>query len=266
MSIQEKIRYGAAELKAAYNRNLGLAFAISIGFHALLIGLYIAGIKMAEAGEENGKKLGINKTKLINIAPPPEPPQNAPPPPPPPMIPPELMTGGGDGGGVAARAGNPIPVPDAVIAPDVQDFATTENISVADADGGTGGGFSGDGTEGLGVIETPAEVNVTQAEEEPAVDEFIDLAEQPATDLADLKKRVQYPEIAKKMGIEGKVSVRVLIDPKGKPTKYVIDYSDNKMLEDAAVKAVMSSDFTPGIQNGMPVKAWVSVPVEFKLE
>ena len=266
MSIQEKVRYGAAELKAVYNRNLGRAFAIALGLHALLIALYFGGLRMAEAGSESDKKLGINKTKLINIAPPPEPPQAAPPPPPP-MIPPELMSGGGDGGGVAARAGNPIPVPDAVIAPDVQDFATTAEISVADADGGTGGGFGpSDGDVGLGTVDLPAEVDVKNTEAEPAPDEFIPLAQEPNTDMADLQKRVIYPEIAKKNGIEGRISVRVLVDERGKPVKYIIDHSDNKMLEDAAVKAVMASEFTPGIQNDVAVKAWVSVPVVFKLD
>jgi protein TonB len=266
MSIQEKVRYGAAELKAVYNRNLGIAFGIAIVFHALLIGLYIFGINIGKADDEERNRIGINKTKLINIAPPPEPPQNAPPPPPP-MIPPELMSGGGDGGGVAARAGNPIPVPDAIIAPDVKDFATTTEISVATPEGGTGGGFGpSDGTEGLGSVDLPQSVDVRNKEEEPSPDEFVALETYPTTDMADLQRRVVYPEIARKMGIEGKVTVNVLIGKDGRPIKFKIADSDNKILEDAAAKAVMQSVFTPGIQNGQPVVVWQSVPVNFKLQ
>ncbi|HVK40795.1 MAG TPA: energy transducer TonB [Candidatus Kapabacteria bacterium] len=265
MSIQERIRYGAAELKAAYNRNLGWALAISVGFHALLIGLYVFGINIGKADDDAKNKLGINKTKLINIAPPPEPPQAAPPPPPP-MIPPELMGGSGDGGGVAARAGNPIPVPDAIIAPDVKEFATTTEISVATPEGGTGGGFGpSDGGEGLGTVNIDQPVNIT-AEAEPDPDDFIPDATEPSVDWVALQKKTVYPEIARKNGIEGKVVVRALIDKTGKPSKYRIDYSDNKLLDANAVDAVMSMQFTPGVQNGVPIPCWVSVPVVFQLD
>ena len=264
MSIQEKIRYGAAELKAAYNRNLGIALGVSVAFHVALIGLYMFGINIGKADDEN-TKLGINKTKLINIAPPPEPPTTAPPPPPP-MIPPELMGGSGDGGGVAARAGNPIPVPDAIIAPDVKEFATTSEISVATPEGGTGGGFGPSDGEGLGAVELGDQVDIKQAEPEPDPDEFIADATEPTVDYAALQKKVQYPEIARKNGIEGQVVVRVLIDKTGKPVKYRIDHSDNKLLDNSAVDAVMSMRFTPGIQNGVPVSLWVSVPIKFQLD
>lgn len=264
MSIQEKIRYGATELKAAYNRNLGLALGISIGFHVLLIALYLFGISVGKAGDDEKGRLGINKTKLINIAPPPEPPTAAPPPPPP-MIPPELMSGSGDGGGVAARAGNPIPVPDAIIAPDVKDFATTNEISVATPEGGTGGGFGpSDGGEGLGTVNTSA-VDIKAPEPDPDPDEFVSDATYPSIDQAEIAKILKYPEIARKNGIEGKVYVAVLVDKTGKPLKYRIDRSDNRLLDANAVEAVMNSIFTPGIQNGVPVKLWVSVPVVFKL-
>jgi protein TonB len=267
MSIKESIRYGAAELKGIYNRNLGLALGISVGFHLVLIFLYIFGINLGKASEKTSAA-PIAKMKLTNLASPPPPEENVPPPPPPPMVPPQLQMSGAGTGGVAARAGNPVPVPDALIAPDVKEFATTAEISVATAEGGDGTGFGGLGEgEGLGApvnIDKPVEVKTKEDLPEP--DEFIPVEEEPGYDPADLMKRVIYPEMAKRNNIEGTVIVRVLVDKNGRAVKNMIDRSDNKLLEDAAIKAVMSTRFSPAIQNKTPVAVWVQIPVVFSLK
>jgi protein TonB len=263
MSIQESIRYGAAELKRFYNRNLGLALAISVGFHLLLIFLYIFGTNLGKARTTGGPPV-VAKMKLENIAPPPE--DKNVPPPPPPMIPPQLQTSGSGTGGVAARAGNPVAVPDALITPEMKDFATTTDISVATPQGGDGTGFGGTEGDGLGApIDIQQPVEIKEKEKIPEPDEFLPDVTEPGFDYDALKKRVIYPEMAKKNNIEGKVVVRVLVDPKGHPKKYVIDASDNKILEKAAVDAVMSTNFSPGVQNGNPVYVWVSIPIDFQL-
>jgi protein TonB len=133
-------------------------------------------------------------------------------------------------------------------------------------EGGTGGGFGpSDGGEGLGTVNIDQPVNIT-AEAEPDPDDFIPDATEPSVDWVALQKKTVYPEIARKNGIEGKVVVRALIDKTGKPSKYRIDYSDNKLLDANAVDAVMSMQFTPGVQNGVPIPCWVSVPVVFQLD
>ena len=65
MSIQESIRYGAAELKRFYNRNLGIALGVSVGFHLLLIFLYVFSTNI---GKSSGEKSAapIAKMKLTN--------------------------------------------------------------------------------------------------------------------------------------------------------------------------------------------------------
>jgi len=72
-------------------------------------------------------------------------------------------------------------------------------------------------------------------------------------------------ELARKAGIEGQVIVRVLVGKDGKPKKAVVQYTDSKMLDKAAVKAVMKQVFTPAIQNGRAITCWVSIPIKFKL-
>ena len=82
-----------------------------------------------------------------------------------------------------------------------------------------------------------------------------------------LRKKVKYPEEARKEGISGKVIVRALISEDGTPEKVEISRSDNEILDKAALNAVLSSKFKPGIdKNDKPVKAWIYIPIDFKLK
>lgn len=257
MSVTEALRYGATELKAVYNRNLGVALAISIGFHLVLIGLYMFSVTIGKAG--GSKSAPIAKMKLSNLAPPPVA-ENTPPPPPP-MVPPELQTGGS--GGVAARAGTPIAVPDALISPDVKDFAKMTDVAVATPEGGDGTGFKS--TDGTVPVTIDGPVEVKEKEKIPEPDEFIPVEEEAACDMAELQRRVKYPEIARRNGIEGTVQVRALVDKNGRVSRTIVEQSDNKALEDAAVEAVKATPFKPAIQNKNPVVMWVTIPVRFAL-
>lgn len=58
-----------------------------------------------------------------------------------------------------------------------------------------------------------------QKEQEPDPDEFVFVEKEPTFDYADLQRRVQYPEIARRAGIEGKVIVKVLVARDGKPKR-----------------------------------------------
>lgn len=257
MSISEALQLGAVELKAVYNRYLTWALGISVAFHLALIVLPTV-LDLFKGGGDSGKRAPVAKMKLTNLAPPPA--ADNTPPPPPPMVPPELQTGGT--GGVAARAGTPIAVPDALIAPDVKDFATTLETPVATAEGGDGTGFAPVDNAPI-TVEGP--VTVKDKETLPDPDEFVAVEKDPVWDPAELQRRVKYPEIARRNGIEGTVIVRGLVDKYGRVVKTIIDRSDNKALEEAAVDAVMKTPFTPAEQNKQPVAVWVQIPVIFRL-
>ncbi|MEO5929943.1 MAG: energy transducer TonB [Candidatus Kapaibacterium sp.] len=263
MSIQESIRYGAIELKRVYNRNLSTALGISIAFHLALIFLYV--IVTNVQADTVGKVAPVAKIKLTTVAPPPV--EDVPPAPPPPMIPPQLQTGGGGGGGVASRAGTPVAVPDALISPDVKEFANTDEVAVASPEGGDGTGF-GPKTDGDGLgtaIPVDKEVHVKDVERIPDPEEFIATEKDPVWDQGELQRRIKYPEIAQKNNIEGMVIIRALIDKRGKVAETRVDRSDNTLLTGAALEAVKATTFTPAIQNNAPVMVWVSIPVTFKI-
>ncbi|MBI9073016.1 MAG: energy transducer TonB [Melioribacteraceae bacterium] len=87
----------------------------------------------------------------------------------------------------------------------------------------------------------------------------------PVGGLKTIMKNVEYPDKAKKEGIQGKVIVTAVIDAEGNVIKTSIEKSDNEVLNDAALKAVKNTKFTPGEKDGKKVKAEVTVPIMFKL-
>jgi protein TonB len=85
-----------------------------------------------------------------------------------------------------------------------------------------------------------------------------------AVNLSSVKSSMRYPEIAKSSGIEGKVTVKVLVGPDGSVVQ-VGGFSGPDVFRDEVSSKVMSLQFTPALQQGQPVRCWVSVPFSFTL-
>jgi len=76
-----------------------------------------------------------------------------------------------------------------------------------------------------------------------------------------------YPPAARRLGEEGKVVVRVFVEPDGRPGKLEVQRSSGaSRLDDAALSTVSRWKFVPARQGGEAVGAWVLVPITFKLE
>ena len=74
----------------------------------------------------------------------------------------------------------------------------------------------------------------------------------------------EYPEVARKAGIEGHVTVYVLIDRNGR-VEQVGKVLGPEVFHEAARAAAAQWEFTPAIQNDKPVRVWVSLPFKFQL-
>jgi protein TonB len=154
-----------------------------------------------------------------------------------------------------------VAVPDALLPEDLKDFATTEDINRASAVGGDGQDFGGF-ADNIGQGTT---LNIETREEDPDIDEFVAVEKEPEFDYPALQRRVKYPDIARRNGVEGQVLVGVLVGKDGRPEKTQVIESDNELLNQAAISAVRETVFTPAIQNGTPVRLWVRIPIVFKL-
>lgn len=78
----------------------------------------------------------------------------------------------------------------------------------------------------------------------------------------------EYPAIAKRAGVEGKVLLHILVDSGGRVAEVRIETEDNPGFGfgKSAVRAARSAVFGPAIANRQPVRCWVAIPVEFELE
>ena len=75
-----------------------------------------------------------------------------------------------------------------------------------------------------------------------------------------------YPPRCLRMGIEGTVRVRVLVGEDGRVQEVTIGKSSGEAaLDESAMDAVSRWRFEPARRNGVPVRAWAVVPIEFKL-
>jgi TonB family protein len=77
--------------------------------------------------------------------------------------------------------------------------------------------------------------------------------------------RPDYPDIARKVGAEGRVLLKVLVLEDGKVGGIEILESPHQMLTDNAIKAVGACVFAPATSKGAPVKATVVMPFLFSL-
>lgn len=246
--------YGAAELKNGYNRNLGSAFVLAVIFIAVLIGLY----QLTSVTER-----AVVDTRLGNPI--------AVYPPGPPAKPQTQRSVGGDAG---ARKAAPAPeisekmTPQSHI-PDAANAMPAPDMPNPTIDGG-GTGKQTTPNDGTG-RRTPQDSGSERPRLKPRNDadlpdtEFVEVEEEAHCDMADLQRRVVYPEIARRNGIEGVVVLRALVDRRGNVVRTIVDRSDNRVLEEAARDAVIKTRFTPAIQNKAPVAMWIQVPVSFQI-
>ncbi len=107
-----------------------------------------------------------------------------------------------------------------------------------------------------------------EPEPEPEEPEIFVIVENPPEligGLEGLQSRIQYPELARRAGIEGTVFVQFVVDEKGNVVDPVCVRDPGGNTCEEALRAVRSSKFKPGRQRGKPVKVRFSLPVKFRL-
>lgn len=104
-------------------------------------------------------------------------------------------------------------------------------------------------------------------EEEEEEEIFVVVEQQPdCGGIKALQKKVNYPDFARKAGIEGRVFVQFVVNEKGEVTQPEVKKGPHKLLNEEALRAVKQLDCEPGMQRGKPVKVRMSLPVSFRLQ
>lgn len=77
-----------------------------------------------------------------------------------------------------------------------------------------------------------------------------------------------YPSLARRVEVEGKVLLHILVDNRGHVVEVRIEAESNPDFGfgKSAARAAKSAVFSPAIANRQPVRCWVAIPVEFTME
>lgn len=233
-ALSTTTKYGMHEWRKVYNKYLGVALSIAVIFHMSVIGTYYL---VGYLSEEDEPIVMVRLTKYTDLGPPPS------------------MTEAEAAPAVAVNVpiakptvGIPVPVPDAEVSPE-QTIATQQELSA---------------------IQSP--VIAQQNDEQIQIEQDINIDEDPPDFVPVEKQPVpvkqvvpEYPEIARRAGVEGTVWVKILVDKEGKAKKAVVMKSDAEIFNEPAIKAALQYVFTPAMMNNGPVAVWAAMPFRFKL-
>lgn len=88
---------------------------------------------------------------------------------------------------------------------------------------------------------------------------------EPVGGILAIQQHLVYPEPARTARIEGVVFLQILVLENGEvgEIKVLTSPAANLGLEEAAVAAVKSVKWKPGVARGKPIKTWIGLPIKF---
>lgn len=233
--------YGVFELKRAYRKNMAIGMLVSGAFFLVVVGGTTLAYKIFSKPPE---AVGTITLKSIqDLGTPPALSQQD--------VPIQVQVQQA----VQPSVGVPTPVPDEQ-APEEVDVATQEDLAkmaapapVVDIDQ--------IGNKNI-MVEDMSDLL-------PSPDEFV-AYEEPPVQLEAVQP--EYPDLARRAGVEGVVWVKSLVDKEGKVRDVIIlkESGAKAGFEEAAIEAAKKTLWKPAISNGQPVAVWVSYKIIFTLK
>src|SRR5690606_2509820 len=112
---------------------------------------------------------------------------------------------------------------------------------------------------GTGVVEAPPR---------PKIFTYVEQMPEPSVNVNEfLSKNLRYPELAKENNIQGRVTVRFVVDEEGKVSDVTVVRGIGGGCDEEAKRVVMKMPkWKPGKQNGKAVKVYYTLPISFRLE
>ena len=96
---------------------------------------------------------------------------------------------------------------------------------------------------------------------------FVEVEQRPECGgVQALADHIQYPELAREAGNEGRVFVQFVLDENGDVLDPKITRGVQEALNQEAIRAVKKLECEPGKQRGQPVKVRMALPVTFRLD
>lgn len=107
---------------------------------------------------------------------------------------------------------------------------------------------------------------LTSRENAPYLGEFEDILDYDTPPALVSAVRPNYPEMAREVGVEGRVVLRVLVLEDGTVGKVQVLETPNPILVEEAITAVRKSLFFPATKEGAPCCATMMIPFIFDKE
>lgn len=117
-------------------------------------------------------------------------------------------------------------------------------------------------------MDAPMDLPPPPEEEEEEEDFFVVVEEMPVLKggMAELQASVRYPEMARRAGIEGRVTVQFIVNEEGRVENARVVRGIGGGCDEEALKAVQQAEFEPGMQRGRPVRVQYALSINFRLE
>lgn len=120
---------------------------------------------------------------------------------------------------------------------------------------------------------TETTVEATEVEEEE-VEEIFTIVEEPASPVGGLAgfyqyigNNIKYPDIAKRLKVEGKVFVKFVVDKDGSLTQLEVVKGIGSGCDKEAIRVLKDAPkWTPGRQRGRAVRQYMVIPINFILQ
>lgn len=83
--------------------------------------------------------------------------------------------------------------------------------------------------------------------------------------IGKLQQQVRYPEMARRAGIEGRVTIQFIVNEQGDVENPRVIRGIGGGCDEEALRVVSQAKFVPGLQRGRPVRVQFSLPIVFRL-
>ena len=99
-------------------------------------------------------------------------------------------------------------------------------------------------------------------------DYFVVVEEMPKLKggMAGLQAKVEYPQMARRAGIEGRVTVQFIVNEQGNVENAKVVRGIGGGADEEALRVVRQAQFTPGMQRGRTVRVQYALSINFRLE
>ncbi|HLT24324.1 MAG TPA: TonB family protein [Ignavibacteria bacterium] len=259
----KSFKYGAPELQRLYSKYISRGLVIACALYLFLIGGYVLALYIEKSNTE--EVIDEEQSRIITLEDLELPPTSAEEEPPPPDVEvPETVIPLKD---LEALIPKPVAKQEAEIIT-MKSQEKLEEIKAPVSSEGSENAPNINYTGDIKLSEKKVETKIEKEKEKPVKTEYqqFEVEVQPkAVNLGSVRGSMRYPEIARSSGTEGRVTAKVLVGPDGSIVR-VGGLSGPSVFHDEVRDKIMSLQFTPALQNGKPVRCWVSVPFNFKLD